>query len=954
MKKITLKLFYFAILALYLFNPAEVKANYIPGDFNSWAPSTSYSTSFMPSGYEKYTVQASDDNQFKLLMWADNWTAGWGSGYWINSWNVVWNLDYVSTGLGNAFVKSFGTSQFMTVITSTSLSGATSKFGFLKTSATPINISLISGGTTNVNLNTSVAINITLNAAKCAEEFILIRYTTDDWSTSSFVTATGSGTSYSAIIPAQTSNKTVKWYALSSTLSAPITDTDYLTLSVMNNTGSNYSYFTGESAMTDYFRSITTGNWGDVTSWESSSNGSSNWISATLVPGSSAASITILSGHNITLNQDATIPGLTINSGGTFTASDTSPHTLTISKSTSGSSTTLSNSGTWANGTGGSTVIFTGAPSSGDAVHAVSGSIAFQNVTINKTDGINNVGASFSENSSLTGTLEIGSGGFISTAPPTSFYGSSAILKFNQGSGASYDVNSGGFTWSTSVIPNNITISSGTVNLNDNRTTSGDLIIETGATLNINAAKQLTVSTSLTNNGTMNLLSDASGTATILTPGTSNIVGTFKVQQYLSSARNWYISSPVTGATVPTGKTYFGYQEPGDNVARTVTGETDYWKAYAATSGLTVGKGYIAQPTEAITLEFTGTALNNGNIPVSLTRTTGKTKEGFNLIGNPYPSHITWTTDLATSANVNSTIWYRTYNSGYTFQTYNAAGTIGAPIETTPYIPPMQGFWVRVNTVAGGTLTFTNAMRYHKSSNPLKATSTTNNVNKILRLEVSNGTNKDETVVYSNDNALDTYDTYDSSKFPNSSDSYPEIYTVVGSEQLVINGMSSLPINTVIPLGFKSLKKGLNSFSMKASQFSNFDSDIKIVLKDVENTSNPETNISDGTPYTFTSDSITTESRFSIIFKSISGTTALNSEMEDNIVIYKNADNHISVKTNNNIEGNINVYNSLGQKVIDKPMTGNLTIIENPLKAGIYIVTVKNSVKTSAKQVVIF
>lgn len=238
--------------------------------------------------------------------------------------------------------------------------------------------------------------------------------------------------------------------------------------------------FTITSSTTDQFRSKATGNWNTSGSWESSSNGT-NWATSTLVPGADASAITIQSGHTITLDANVSVKLLTVNSGATFTASDASPRTLTIAKSASGSSTTLANNGTWANGTGGSTVVFSGAPSSGDAIHAITGTIAFQNITINKTGGSSNVGASFGANSSVSGTLEIGAGGFVSTAPPTGFYGSNAILKFNQGTGANYNVGASDYTWSTTVIPNYITISSGTVNLNSPRTASGNLLIDGGA-----------------------------------------------------------------------------------------------------------------------------------------------------------------------------------------------------------------------------------------------------------------------------------------------------------------------------------------------------------------------------------------------------------------------------------------------------------------------------------------
>lgn len=256
----------------------------------------------------------------------------------------------------------------------------------------------------------------------------------------------------------------------------------------------NYSYYsagatatatTATTSANDYFRSRVSGIWNDASTWESSPN-TTNWVTAALVPGSSATAITILNGHNVTLDGNLTISSLTINSGGTFTASDATPRTLTIAKSASGSSTTLANSGTWANGTGGSTVVFSGAPSSGDAIHVITGTIAFQNITINKTGGSSNVGASFGANSSVSGTLEIGAGGFVSTVPPTGFYGSNAILKFNQGTGANYNVEASDYTWSTTVIPNYITISSGKVNLNSARTASGNLLID-GGELDLNA-----------------------------------------------------------------------------------------------------------------------------------------------------------------------------------------------------------------------------------------------------------------------------------------------------------------------------------------------------------------------------------------------------------------------------------------------------------------------------------
>jgi len=203
-------------------------------------------------------------------------------------------------------------------------------------------------------------------------------------------------------------------------------------------------------------------------------NTADNWCDGS-VPSNSAASYQIA--HNLTLDTNVTVAKLTINSGVTFTASDANTRTLTINAAASG--TTLVNNGTWHEVN--NITVFTGAPSSGDIIHTTSGDIQFKDVKIYKTGGTNNVGVSFASPAKIKGTLEIGSGGFVATAPPSGFYDPLAVLRFNQGSGAVYDVNAFDYSWSSSVIPQFITISSGTVNLNSARTALGNLLIEGGA-----------------------------------------------------------------------------------------------------------------------------------------------------------------------------------------------------------------------------------------------------------------------------------------------------------------------------------------------------------------------------------------------------------------------------------------------------------------------------------------
>ncbi len=377
--------------------------------------------------------------------------------------------------------------------------------------------------------------------------------------------------------------------------------------------------FTITSSVTDQFRSRATGNWNTVESWESSSNGT-NWSTSTLVPGAEASSITIITGHTITLDSNPTIKSLTINSGGNFTASDETLRTLTIAKSVAGSSTTLSNSGTWSNGTGGSTVVFTGAPSGGDAVHAISGTIGFQNITINKTGGSSNVGASFGASSSLAETLEIGSGGYISSEPPASYYGPTAILKFNQGSGATYDVNATDNSWSTTEVPNYITVSSGTVNLNAARVATGNLIID-GGVLSLKSDASLTIGGNLTNTvGASGLVlnSDQTNSSSLIINGT--VSGNATIERYIaawgSGTQGWhFLSAPVAGQDfqpefVPnpptTSEDFYLWDEPNSQWVNSKLGSGPYaFNEASFGTEFVTGKGYLVSYASNVKKNFT-------------------------------------------------------------------------------------------------------------------------------------------------------------------------------------------------------------------------------------------------------------------------------------------------------------------------------------------------------------
>jgi pullulanase/glycogen debranching enzyme len=93
----------------------------------------------------------------------------------------------------------------------------------------------------------AVVVTAITNATPPSEQALWLRYTSNNWSSSAVVEMTGSGTSYSASIPAQVDGTQVSYYVFSSGDVTAIAggDADLMTINYDNNGGSNYNYSVG-------------------------------------------------------------------------------------------------------------------------------------------------------------------------------------------------------------------------------------------------------------------------------------------------------------------------------------------------------------------------------------------------------------------------------------------------------------------------------------------------------------------------------------------------------------------------------------------------------------------------------------------------------------------------------------------------------------------------------------
>jgi len=473
-----------------------------------------------------------------------------------------------------------------------------------------------------------------------------------------------------------------------------------------------------------------------------------------------------------------------------------------------------------------------------------------------------------------------------------------------------------------------------------------NLEIQSGATLTINAGRALTASGITTNNGTMLIQADATGIGSFIDNGTLAGSGSYQMEQYLAGSGGatpnglfWYVSSPMAAATSNV------YNAAGtDRLWNAVESSQSYPGISDNVTSLNVTKGYVARMGASGSVTFSGGNFNTGNISASgLTRTGASvTNRGYNLVGNPYPSTVSW--DGATRTNLQTTLWYRTHQgTTMLFDTYNASGSIGTNNNgngaVTGGIPPTQAFWVRVPTDGQtGQLDFTNADRSHGTLASIYKVSAEEG---LVRMTLSNATLSDETILLFNADAFDGYDDFDSQKFWAGA-SVPQIYTTLGSDTLVINGMYSTTTNPVVDLVVKLPSQG--EYTLNANSITIVGETVHLEDKML----NVFQDLNTEPVYTFTSGAGNIADRFALHFNaSITGLE----EAENDIRVYA-SQNVINVILSESTTGTIRVLDMTGRVVLTQNITSDRTTIDLNQAAGIYVVEVQTATETISRKVI--
>jgi hypothetical protein len=362
------------------------------------------------------------------------------------------------------------------------------------------------------------------------------------------------------------------------------------------------------------------------------------------------------------------------------------------------------------------------------------------------------------------------------------------------------------------------------------------LTVEPGASVTVNFFRTLTVS-----DGDVIIQANSSTTGEIaLKHNTANLNvsnGDVTFQQYLPGNRWVFVSVPVGGVTANdfylggSPEVYLSYYIENGGHPGTNTYCEDCWGYIEeeATS-VTVMQGYklwIAGAGQ--TLSFTASNYNKGTVSYTLD-VSGSTASGYgwNLVGNPYPSHIDWDAVDKTGLQNNG---YYTWN-GSAFLAYNnGLGTsLGA---ANRYVPPFQGIFVRAST-NGTSFAFKNDYRRVATSTLYKNSDT---IPDYIRLKINEKNHpefSDNTLVRFLEDSEKAYDKIGDAYKMYGNYEIPQIYTYLeDGTELAINALPpEMKDKAIVPIGIFVAMDG--TFQFTASEMESFQHEIPIKVRDLE------------------------------------------------------------------------------------------------------------------------
>ncbi len=344
--------------------------------------------------------------------------------------------------------------------------------------------------------------------------------------------------------------------------------------------------------------------------------------------------------------------------------------------------------------------------------------------------------------------------------------------------------------------------------------------INNGSGVSVNSGTQTIYNTLYLDNGTFNtnnslvLNSDAIRTARVHEITGGSISGQVTIERWIDSAK-WggyrFLSAPAQGVTINQWKDdiiligFTGSHYPNhsfNSIAmynETILGHRDsgYYYASDVNDILGFGEGFqVYLGGKDIKIDIQGTLYTGvQNLPVTFTDDplVSDEENGWQMVGNPYPSGIDWDSPSWVKSNMEDAIYiWDPINGVYT----SYAGGVGIN-GGSRYIASSQSFWVKSNGPSP-VLQANEGIKITQDPNFIESTQ-----KNIIRLILSDQSISDETVIRFKTEATDHFDTdYDARKFL-SSKNVPNIYTSYAQKDYGILALPDDKIMRRIPLNVR-------------------------------------------------------------------------------------------------------------------------------------------------------
>ena len=426
--------------------------------------------------------------------------------------------------------------------------------------------------------------------------------------------------------------------------------------------------------------------------------------------------------------------------------------------------------------------------------------------------------------------------------------------------------------WQCQVVPSNTTEDVIVYNMNndpviDRNDMSNPVVINAlniypDATLTVMPKSAITINGNLTLNGTIILddISEYDTLGSLIDNGTISGSGRLIARKLLGK-KHWHeVASPIANATSavftrsnPTGNfnpNFYYYDETTDldgNSSTEPSGSfnSNYlaagWKyAHNGQSGsdvsLNPAQGYIFWTDVNQFVVFNGTP-NTGDYTVSLSYTPNDPDDdgdvlpdlydGWNFLGNPYPSYLDWekiNDNLPSGVDDAIYVWDNDQYAGYVNGSRVMSGNLGN------LIPPMQGFFIHVN--ANTSITLSNSDRSHGNQRYLKSMPESQ-MPDYLKFKLSANGYDDLMAIRFLDDATEEYDgKFDALRMFTSNQYVPQLFALTKTKHnpLALSALptSSLP-NRTVQLGINIGKP--SQCELSTVYFNGFDS-INVWLED--------------------------------------------------------------------------------------------------------------------------